>query len=69
MTASLGNDDATTERRTRFRLRRPSAVAEFERRVEDLRVFYRVAGDEVQIVLIGRKRGNRIVIDGKELVL
>ena len=69
MLASLGEDDATVEARNRFRLRRPSEFADFEFRVDELRVFYRVAGDQVQVVLIGEKKGNHLVIDGKRFTL
>jgi mRNA-degrading endonuclease RelE of RelBE toxin-antitoxin system len=69
MELSLANEDAFRETKNRFRLRRPSDVAEFELRVDDLRVFYRVVGTQVQVVLIGRKRGNSVVIDGKRFVL
>lgn len=67
--ASLGEDDVTVEARNRFRLRRPSEFADFELRVDDLRVFYRVAGERVEVVLIGRKKGNHLVIDGKRFTL
>jgi len=69
MLATLGEDDATVETRNRFRLRRPSEFADFEFRVDDLRVFHRVAGDQVQVVLIGEKKGNHLVIDGKRFTL
>ena len=69
MLASLGEDDATVEARNRFRLRRPSEFADFELRVDDLPVFYRVAGERVEVVLIGRKKGNHLVIDGKRFTL
>ena len=69
MLASLGEDDVTVEARNRFRLRRPSEFADFELRVDDLRVFYRVAGERVEVVLIGRKKGNHLVIDGKRFTL
>jgi mRNA-degrading endonuclease RelE of RelBE toxin-antitoxin system len=69
MLASLGDDDATVEARNRFRLRRPSEFADFEFRMDDLRVFYRVAVDQVQVVLIGEKKGNHLVIDGKRFTL
>ena len=70
MLASLGEDDATVEARNRFRLRRPSEFADFELlRVDDLRVFYRVAGERVEVVLIGRKKGSQLVIDGKRFTL
>jgi hypothetical protein len=69
MLATLGEDDATVEARNRFRLRRPSECADFELRVDDLRVFYRVAGAQVQVVLIGRKKGTHLIIDGKRFTL
>ena len=69
MLASLGEDDATVEARNRFRLRRPSEFADFELRVDDLPVFYRVAGERVEVVLIGRKKGNHLGIDGKRFTL
>jgi len=67
--ASLEDDDATTVSKNRFPLRRPSERASFEFRVGDLRVFYRVVGVEVRVVLIGRKKGNQLLIDGKRFTL
>ena len=67
--ASLEDDDATTVSKNRSPLRRPSERASFEFRVGDLRVFYRVVGVEVRIVLIGRKKGNQLLIDGKRFTL
>ena len=69
MTAMLSVDDAAVQTRDRFRLRRASDFADFELRVENLRVYYRIAGDQVRVVLIGRKQGNRLVIDGKGFTL
>jgi hypothetical protein len=69
MSRELAETDATVETHQRFRLRRPSELAEFELRVGSLRVFYRVRGEEVQVVLIGEKRGERLLIDGKRFVL
>ena len=65
----LGEADATEETRHRFRLRRPSRVADYELRVRDWRVFYRVADDAVQVALIGRKSGNFLIIDRKRFIL
>jgi hypothetical protein len=65
----LGESDATQETRNRFRLRRPSRVADYELRVRDWRVFYRVAGDTVQVALVGRKSGNLLIIDRKRFIL
>ena len=50
-------------------MRRPWEFADFELRVDDLRVFYRVAGERVEVVLIGRKKGSQLVIDGKRFTL
>ena len=69
MRRQLAEADATEETQQRYRLRRPSEVAEFELRVGNWRVFYRVHGEEVQIVLIGEKRGERLFIDGKSFIL
>lgn|SRR5262249_53114885 len=69
MRRHLGETDATAETHHRFRLRRPSRLAEFELRVRNWRVFYRVQGEEVQVVLIGEKRGERLFIDRKRFVL
>ena len=65
MRIHLEENDPTQETRNRFRLRRPSAHAEYELRIGDVRVFYRVRDEVVEVVLIGVKRGNRLVI-GKE---
>jgi mRNA-degrading endonuclease RelE of RelBE toxin-antitoxin system len=69
MKRQLAETDATEETQQRFRLRRPSEFAEFELRVGNWRVFYRVHNDEVEVVLIGEKRGERLFIDGKRFVL
>ena len=65
----LGESDATEETRQRFRLRRPSSIADYELRIGDWRVLYRVVEDVVQVVLIGRKRGNALIIDRKRFVI
>ncbi len=65
----LHESDATQETRNRFRLRRPSGLAEFELRVRNLRVFYRVVGAQVQVALIGKKEGNELIIEGRRFVL
>jgi mRNA-degrading endonuclease RelE of RelBE toxin-antitoxin system len=66
---SLVEDDATVANRNRFPLRRPSEHASFEFRAGELRVFYRVMDNEVRIVLIGRKKGNQLFVDGKRFAL
>jgi hypothetical protein len=61
--------DPTEETRNRFRLRRFSPHADYELRVEPWRVFYRVQEELVIVELIGRKKGNLLLIDGKEFEL
>ena len=61
----LQENDPAEEARNKFRLRRLSAAADYELRLGDIRVFYRVRGQIVEVVLIGAKRGNRLFI-GKE---
>ena len=65
----LGETDALAETRHKFRLRRASPYADFELRVQDLPVFYRVEGNQLQVALIGRKRGDRVIVEGKVFVL
>ena len=56
----------TTQTRAVRRLR-PNPVAEWELRAGDLRALYNVEGDEVVvIVIVGRKVGNKLVVDGEE---
>jgi mRNA-degrading endonuclease RelE of RelBE toxin-antitoxin system len=69
MRRQLEQADATKETSQRFRLRRLSDLAEFELRVGDWRVFYRVDRKEVQVVLIGQKRGEKLFIDGRKFTL
>lgn len=65
----LALENPSEENRNRFRLRRVSRYADFELRVEPWRVFYRVREDLVIVELIGRKRGNVLLIGGKEFKL
>jgi mRNA-degrading endonuclease RelE of RelBE toxin-antitoxin system len=67
--AHLAKSDATLESRNRFRLRRPSPLAEYELRIGDLRAFYRVVEPQVQVVLIGRKERDALIIEGKRFIL
>jgi mRNA-degrading endonuclease RelE of RelBE toxin-antitoxin system len=65
----LVDNDPTIETRNKFRLRRTSAVADYELRLEDLRVLYRIEEADVLIAVVGRKRGNALIVEGKEYVL
>lgn len=69
MQASLGDDDASVPNRNRFALRRVSEQSEFEFRDGNLRVFYRIVEDEVQVDAIGRKTNNRLFIGDKKVTL
>ena len=55
----------TTPTRAIKRLR-PNPFAEFEIRVGTLRMLYNVEGDEVILLLVGRKVGNKLIVGGKE---
>lgn len=61
--------DPTQQTRNKFRLRRTSDHADYELRVGDLRVFYRVVTDKVYVTLVGAKHGSRILVDGEEFEL
>ena len=65
----LENEDPTEADRNRFPLRRPSPYGAYELRVEPWRVFYRVVDKEVEVTLIGRKEGNRLIVEGEEIKL
>ncbi|MGH7811255.1 MAG: hypothetical protein ACREP5_13345 [Candidatus Binatia bacterium] len=65
----LALQDPTEETRNRFRLRRISSHADFELGVEPWRLFYRVQGQLVIVELIGRKKGDTLLIDDKEFEL
>ena len=69
MKDQLREDDATVETKNRFRLRRPSPHADYELRVGALRAFYRVEGNAVRVVLIGKKRGEALLVEGKRFTL
>src|SRR5438105_10110087 len=45
---------------------RPNPLAEFELRAGDLRALYNVEGDEVVVLVIGRKVGNALTVEGEE---
>jgi mRNA-degrading endonuclease RelE of RelBE toxin-antitoxin system len=65
----LSEQDPTEETRNRFRLRRLSEYADYELRVDPWRIFYRVHDNTVTVELIGRKKGNVLLIDRKEFEL
>ena len=55
----------TTPTKAIKRLRR-NPLAEFELRAGDLRVLYNVEGEEVVILIVGRKVGNKLIVEGEE---
>ena len=65
----LSEQNPTEETRNRFRLRRISEHADYELRVDPWRVFYRVEAKTVAVELIGEKKGNVLLIGGKEFKL
>jgi mRNA-degrading endonuclease RelE of RelBE toxin-antitoxin system len=62
-------DDPARATRNKFRLRRASIYADYELRVDDWRIFYRLEGDLVVVTLLGEKRGNLLIVEGEELNL
>ena len=67
----LVENDPLETARNKLPLKRPSAYAEREQRLDDWRVFYTVIDDGLQVLVnsIGEKRGNRLFIEGEELEL
>src|SRR5437899_1988656 len=65
----LLENDPAEETRNKFRLRRPSDHADYELRLGDVRVFYRVRDELVEVVLTGMKQGDRLLIGGEEFEL
>ena len=45
---------------------RPNPLAEYELRVGELRALYNVEKDEVVILIVGRKVGNKLIVEGEE---
>src|ERR1041385_6709257 len=45
---------------------RPNPLAEFELRAGNLRALYNVEGDEVVVLIVGRKIGNKLIVEGEE---
>lgn len=49
-----------------IKLLRSNPLAEFELRAGDLRALYNVEGDEVVILVVGRKVGNKLIVESEE---
>lgn len=45
---------------------RPNPLVEYELRVGSLRILYNVEGDEVVLLVVGRKSGNTLLVAGEE---
>ena len=58
--------DQPTQLSKAVKLLRPNPVGRYELRAGDLRVIYNVEGSEVIITVIGRKVGNKLVVEGEE---
>jgi hypothetical protein len=50
----------------RYEKLRPNPLAEFELRAGDLRALYNIEEDEVVIIVVGRKVGNKLIVEGEE---
>lgn len=64
-------DEPFRETRNR-KPRRPNPLAPWELRVGELRIFYEEDAEEediVNILAVGMKKGNRLFIAGKEIIL
>ena len=65
----LVENDPCVEARNKFRLRRASGAADYELRLGELRVFYRVEGFVVYITVVAVKAGNVLNVMGEEFLL
>ena len=45
---------------------RPNALAEFELRAGNLRALYNVEANEVVILIVGRRVGNKLIVENEE---
>jgi mRNA-degrading endonuclease RelE of RelBE toxin-antitoxin system len=45
---------------------RPNPLAEYELRAGNLRALYNVEEDDVVILIVGRKVGNKLIVEGEE---
>jgi mRNA-degrading endonuclease RelE of RelBE toxin-antitoxin system len=69
----LVENDPRAKTRNKFALHPAAETADYELRVGDLRVLYRVEEEEAQpsviVAIIGRKHGNKLIVEGEELPL
>ncbi len=61
--------DPTQTTHNKFRLRRPSENADYELRIGNWRVFYRVDQQLAVVTLFGEKKGNFLIVEGEEIKL
>ena len=69
----LIDNDPLESTRNKFQRRRPPSRTDFELRLENGRVFYRVEEGvhraKTKIALVGEKQGGRLMIEGEEFAL
>ena len=65
----LADADPRQPSRNKFRLRRASPFAEYGLRLDRWRIFYRVQDERVEVILIGEKRGDKLLIGGEDFML
>lgn len=68
------DNDPLGNTRNKFRLQRASPLADYELRIESWRVFYRIEHNtvnniKIKITVVGEKQGNKLMIEGKEILL
>jgi mRNA-degrading endonuclease RelE of RelBE toxin-antitoxin system len=65
----LLENNPRVENRNKFRLRRDSEAADYELRLGDLRVLYRIEGSAVFVTAVGIKLGNTLMVRDEEFPL
>ena len=70
----LIDNDPAEKTLKKFPLHRPSSNADYELRIAEWRIFYRIeqifsSDSKTKITLIGEKRGNSLIVEGKEIQL
>lgn len=59
-------EHSPTESSRSIKRLRPNPLAEFELRAGSLRALYNVDEDEVVVLIVGRKAGNKLIVEGEE---
>jgi mRNA-degrading endonuclease RelE of RelBE toxin-antitoxin system len=70
----LIDNDPLQNTKNKFKLHRPSLFADYELRIENWRIFYRIGQKadnsiKIKITVVAEKQGNKLMIEGKDLPL